>query len=156
MVKIIKSLHFIQSSDTRCRDKGHRGYSDIRWDPSKPATLLWKEASYQTWEDEPWFLTGNFHVLLHVSGVDALLGWEIPKHPQGERTDSTKARFQRWLYGFHCRSSCLLGHWPYAVLGFAVVNLNNFLMFSHISGIDKKFPSIEYVLNTSDGFRFRW
>ncbi|CAK9086636.1 unnamed protein product [Durusdinium trenchii] len=52
VVKIIKSLHFIQSSDTRCRDKGHRGASEIRWDPAQPATLRWTDSSYQTWEDE--------------------------------------------------------------------------------------------------------
>lgn len=52
VVKIVKSLHFIQSSDSRCRDKGHRGCSEIRWDPTKAATLMWTEASYQTWQDE--------------------------------------------------------------------------------------------------------
>ena len=28
--------------DSRCRDKGHRGATEIRWEPTKPATLLWR------------------------------------------------------------------------------------------------------------------
>lgn len=75
--------HSLGSGDTRCRDKGHRGASEIRWDPAQPATLRWplatrSRAGSRTGTDQGGEFCGIFGApVLKRSQVAIRLGLQI-------------------------------------------------------------------------------